>query len=280
MRPPTIAGLLIVGTATLVIACVWLLGGDAGEGAQGGETATATATVEGPQAQLALTSNMYASPSRAADLVAVVPEARMVRVTGRTDDSTWLRVIYPVTSTLEGWIVATSFVEQSLPELATVPDVASIAEAGGGSEGGLLDEPALPDLTVSSADVAGNGLLTVRITNLGRSAFAGEVTVRVTTAEGEIVASLDADLAASPLGPGSSAAVNTGLTIAETGLFVIEVDPSNTVEESSEFNNSKRVLLVGVGGPVEGDEAGGEGDSEANDEPTEGETPTSGGTGG
>ena len=74
--------------------------------------------------------------------------------------------------------------------------------------------------------------------------------------------------------------MNTGLTIAETGLFVIEVDPSNTVEESSEFNNSKRVLLVGVGGPVEGDEAGGEGDSEANDEPTEGETPTSGGTGG
>ena len=275
MRPPTIAGLLIVGTATLVIAGVWLLGGDAGEGAQGGETATATATVEGPQAQLALTSNMYASPSRAADLVAVVPEARMVRVTGRTDDSTWLRVIYPVTSTLEGWIVATSFVEQSLPELATVPDVASIAEAGGGSEGGLLDEPALPDLTVSSADVAGNGLLTVRITNPGRSAFAGEVTVRVTTAEGEIVASLDADLAASPLGPGRSAAVNTGLTIAETGLFVIEVDPSNTVEESSEFNNSKRVLLVGVGGPAPTETpADGEG------EPAEGETPTTGGTGG
>lgn len=294
MRPPTIAGLLVIGIAALAIAGVWLVGGDAGEGAQG-EPATATATVEGPQAQLALTSNMYASPSRAADLVAVVPEARIVRVTGRTDDSTWLRVIYPVTSTLEGWIVAANFVEERLPDLASVPDVASIAEAGSSGEGGLLDEPALPDLTVSSADVAGNGLLTVRITNLGRSAFNGEVTVRVTTAEGEIVASLDADLAASPLGPGRSAAVNTGLTIAETGLFVIEVDPSNTVEESSEFNNSKRVLLVGVGGVGGTGGTGGtgsragsgtpdagadEGAEEGDETPAEGETPTSGGTGG
>lgn len=283
MRPPTIAGLLVIGVAALAIAGVWLVGGDAGEDAQSGETATATAAVEGPQAQLALTSNMYASPSRAADLVAVVPEARVVRVTGRTDDSTWLRVIYPVTSTLEGWIVAANFVEARLPDLAAIPDVASIAEVGSSGGGGLLDQPALPDLTVSSADVGGNGLLTVRITNLGRSAFNGEVTVRVTTAEGEIVASLDADLAASPLGPGRSAAVNTGLTIAETGLFVIEVDPSNTIEESSEFNNSKRVLLVGVGGPTssetpgDGAEAGGDAGEGT---PAEGETPASGGTGG
>ncbi len=274
MRPPTIAGLLVVGIAALAIAGVWLLGGDAGEGAQGDDTATATATIEGPRAQLALTSNMYRSPSRAADLVAVVPEARTVRVTGRTDDSTWLRVIYPVTSTLEGWITAANFVTESLPDLAAVPDVASIAEVGGSGEGGLIDEPALPDLTVSSADVAGNGLLTVRITNLGRAAFDREVTVRVTTAEGEIVASLDADLAASPLGPGRSAAVNTGLTIVETGLFVIEVDPTNDVEESSEFNNSKRILLVGVGGPPAGDDEPAEGD-----DATEGAEPAGDGAG-
>ena len=60
------------------------------------------------------------------------------------------------------------------------------------------------------------------------------------------VASLDADLSASLLGPGRSAAVNTGVTVTQTGLFVIEVDPVNEVEESSEFNNSKRVLLVGT----------------------------------
>lgn len=255
MRPPTIAGLLVIVVAALAIGGVWIFGGDPSEGAQPGQDATATAEVEGPQARVALTANMYATPSRAGDLVAVVPEDRAVRITGRTDDSEWLRVIYPVTSTLEGWIAAGSFVEDTLPDLAEVPDVASVAESGGPGEGGLLDEPALPDLSISSADVAGNGLLTVRITNLGRASFNGEVTVRVTTAEGEIVASLDADLSGSPLGPGRSAAVNTGVTVVQTGLFVVEVDPTNEVEESSEFNNSKRSLLVGIGDETPDDAA-------------------------
>ncbi len=248
MRAPTVAGLLVLVVAALTIGGVWLFGGEDVDGATGGDNPTATAEVEGPRAQVALTSNMYATPSRTADLVAVVPEARMVRITGRTDDSSWIRVIYPVTSTLEGWIAASNFVGESLPDLAGVPDVASVAQGGASGEGGLLDEPALPDLSVSSADVAGSGLLTVRITNLGRTSFNGSVTVRVTTAEGEIVASLDADLGASPLGPGRSAAVNTGFTVTQTGLFIIEVDPTNDVEESSEFNNARRVLLVGTGG--------------------------------
>lgn len=271
MRAPTIAGLLVLLVSALAIGGVWVFGGSATEGAQGGadgEGPTATATIEGPQAQIALTANMYASPSRSADLVAVVPESRSVRLTGRTDDSTWLRVIYPVTSTLEGWINAGSFVESTLPNLAEVPDVASLADAEGSGEGGLLDEPALADLTVSSADVAGSGLLTVRITNLGRASFDGAVTVRVSTAEGEIVASLDADLSASPLDPGRSAAVNTGYTVTETGLFVVEVDPGNEIEESSEFNNSQRVLLVGTGG-TGGTETPGD-DADAEDEGAEG----------
>ena len=248
MRAPTVAGLLVLVVAALTIGGVWLFGGNDADGATSDDSPTATTAVEGPQAQIALTSNMYAAPSRTSDLVAVVPEARTVRITGRTDDSTWIRVIYPVSSTLEGWIAEPNFVAESLPDLAEVPDVASVTQAGASGEGGLLDEPALPDLSVSSADVAGSGLLTVRITNLGRTSFDGAVTVRVTTAEGEIVASLDADLSASPLGPGRSAAVNTGFTVTQTGLFIVEVDPTNEVEESSEFNNAKRVLLVGTGG--------------------------------
>lgn len=243
------AGILVVFTAAVVIAAVWVTGG-VGDGPTASEAADATATaeVEGPTARVALTANLYGSPSRTADLVAIVPEGRPVRVTGRTDDSTWLRIIYPVSSTLEGWLPATNLVEESLPDLAAVPDVASIAGGvDGEGAGGLTDEPALPDLTVSSADVGLNGVLSVRITNIGRAAFTESVGLRVTTAEGEIVGALDVDLGASPLGAGRSASVNTGVVVTETGLFVIEVDPTNEIEESSEFNNSRRVLLVGTG---------------------------------
>jgi len=248
MRPPTVAGLLIVLVAGVVIAGLWAFG-DAGESGPASAAAPEpTAEPEGPHSRIALTANMYAHPSRTSDLVAIVPEGRTVRVTGRTDDSSWVRVIYPVDSTLEGWVPASYLVDETTPDLAALPEVATVAGADGtGDVGGLADEPALPDLTISSADVGANGILTVRITNLGRAIFSDTVGVRISTAEGEIVGSLDADLSASPLGPGRSAAVNTGVLITQTGLFVIEVDPANEIEEASEFNNSRRVLLVGVG---------------------------------
>ena len=249
MRPPTIAGGLVVLVAAVIIAGVWALGGDEGEASpQAGTDHTPTATVEGPRARVALTSNLYETPSRSGELVAIIPEGREVRVTGRSDDSSWIRVIYPVTSTLEGWLPATNLVDGSLPDLAAVPDVASVGGGEDGEGGGtLVDEPGLPDLTVSSADVGASGILTVRITNVGRGTFSGSVSLRVTTAEGEIVGALDIG-PLEALGPGRSASVNTGVTVTQTGLFVIEVDPTNAVEESSEFNNSRRVVLVGTGG--------------------------------
>ncbi|MDA0815657.1 MAG: hypothetical protein O2924_03695 [Chloroflexi bacterium] len=246
MRPPTIAGLLIVIVAAATIGGIWVFG-SAEDPPTESAAAASTEPPEGPTARLALTSNLYALPSRTSDLVAIVPEGRSVRVTGRTDDSAWLRVIYPVTSTLEGWVPISHVMDASTPPIDEIPEVASIATADSGETAGLNDEPALPDLTVSSADVGANGILSVRITNLGRATFAGTVGLRVTTAEGEIIGSLDADLAASPLGPGRSAAVNTGVLINTTRLYVIEVDPSDDVEEASEFNNSRRVLLVGLG---------------------------------
>ncbi len=247
LRPPTVAGLLIILVAGIAIGAIWVL--DAADRTpQAAEAADATPTpVDGPTAVVALTSNMYGSPSRTSDLVAIVPQERTVRVSGQTDDSTWLRVIYPVSSTLEGWIPAANMVEASLPDLAAIPIVASVVRAEDGEPGGLLEEAALADLTVSSADVQPTGQLAVRITNVGRAPFEGSVGLRITTAEGEIIGVLDIDLSGSPLGPGRSASVNTGTSITATGLYVIEVDPTNEVEEASEFNNTRRVLLVGTG---------------------------------
>ncbi|MEX1023017.1 MAG: SH3 domain-containing protein, partial [Dehalococcoidia bacterium] len=230
------AGLFVIVVAAAVIAGVWITGGPSGLGAEPpAATPTEAAAPEGPRARVALTSNLYAAPSGTAELVAIVPEGRLVRVTGRTDDSTWLRVIYPVASTLEGWVRAANLVEASVPDLAAVPEVATTGGSGGeDGDGGLTDEPALADLTVSSADVSVTGVLTVRMTNVGRAVFSGTVGVRVSSAEGEIVGALD--VGPVELDGGRSASVNTGVIVTETGLYLIEIDPANEVEEASEFN--------------------------------------------
>lgn len=246
-----VAGVAVVLAAAGVIAALWLVDSARTPGAAtGAATATAPPSREEPTAVLALTTNMYARPTRTAELVAIIPEGRVARVTGRTDDSEWLRVNYPPASGLEGWVPKASAEVASLPPLAGVPAVAAgaaVAAAGGEvSDGGEQD--ALPDLTVSSAEVQPNGTLVVRITNVGRGLFQGRVDLQVTGAEGELLGVLDADLTQSPLGAGRSASVNTGVLIRATGLVVIEVDHLNRVAEPDEFNNTRRVLLVGVGG--------------------------------
>ena len=199
-------------------------------------------------ARLATTSNVYARPARASELVAVIPAGREARVTGRTEDATWLRVVYPPQSSLEGWVPRANFVADGLPDLATMPALApeSVTSAAGVSAGGEGD--ALPDLTVASADVQPNGNLAVRITNDGRAPFAGRVGLQISGADGEILGVLDVDLTERPLAPGRFASVNTGIEVRRTGLFVIEIDRANSVKESGEFNNIRRVLLVGAGG--------------------------------
>jgi hypothetical protein len=249
LRAPTLAGIAVVLIAGAVMAVIALV--DTASSADGAPATPATPTAEVPDGAtvtLALTSNMYAHPSRSADLVAVVPSGRIARVTGRTEDNEWLRVVYPANSSLEGWIVRGGVVAATEPDLTELP---AIAAAGSldpdGASGGLLDDNPLPDLTVSSADVIPNGTLEVRISNVGRAAFADIVEVRVTGVDGELLAVVEADLTNQPLIPGRSASVNTGVAITRTGLYVIDVDRDNHIEEENEFNNTLRVLLVGTG---------------------------------
>ncbi len=199
-------------------------------------------------ARLATTSNLYARPARASELVAVIPVGREARVTGRTEDAAWLRVVYPPQSNLEGWVPRANFVTESLPDLAAMPSLAPEPAAGASGTSGGAEGDALPDLTVASADVQPNGKLAVRITNEGRAPFAGRVGLQISGADGEILGVLDVDLTDRPLAPARFASVNTGIEVRRTGLFVIEIDRANSVRESGEFNNVRRVLLVGAGG--------------------------------
>ena len=244
-RPPVIAAAGVVLVAAGAIAVILLVNGRRGVPLP---AEAAPSIVAASTARLATTSNLYARPARASDLVAIIPAGHQARVTGRTEDAAWLRVVYPPQSSLEGWVPRANFVAAGLPDLASVPALAAEVAASGSGASAASEADALPDLTVASADVQPNGNLSVRITNDGRAAFAGRVGLQVAGADGEILGVLEIDLTDRPLATGRSASVNTGVEVRSTGLFVIEVDRGNRVKESSEVNNIRRVLLVGAGG--------------------------------
>lgn len=177
----------------------------------------------------------------------MIPAGREARVTGRTEDAAWLRVVYPPQSSIEGWLPRANFQTDTVPDVASVPALAAEAIVSSSGSAAAAEGDSLPDLTVASADVQPNGTMSVRITNEGRALFAGRVGLQVAGADGEILGVLDVDLTDRPLAPNRSASVNTGIEVRRTGLFVIEVDRGNQVKESSEINNIRRVLLVGAG---------------------------------
>ena len=213
-------------------------------------TATAVATPEGPAgavvARAAATTNVYALPDRAAELVAILPGGQTAVVEGRSEDGTWLRVLYPPGSTLLGWVPAAVLtVERGAS--AAVPVVATdVPVTAAGSPPPPSNEERLPDLTVTEAFLLEDGRLAVGIRNAGTAALVQTVVpLRVTNAEGDILGVLK--IGPTTLGPGARATVVTPVVVTEAGNYRIVLDAPNEIAESQESNNARTALLIPKG---------------------------------
>lgn len=247
MRAPTLVGFGIVLIAATALAAILLIDRAGGAGGAAPEVLTSTnEPAEGVTVEAVLTTNMRASADRVAELVAIIPGGRAAEVTGQSSDGSWLQVVYPIGSRLEGWVPAANVVVRS-GDTASVPviDVAA-ADAEPASTGGTAvpTSGSEPDLQVTSAFVAPSGTLTIRFANVGRGPFDAATSLRVTSAAGEVVGVVDIERTL--LRPGRSATVNTQIVIERTGEYVLEADWLNEVDESNEFNNALRTLLVSV----------------------------------
>lgn len=193
------------------------------------------------------TTNVYAKPDRASELVAVLPSGQPAAVEARADDSVWLRVVYPPGSEQRGWAPAAALAIErgetaSLPAVAARPQGrAAGAPAAASATGG-----ALPDLTVSEVFVLDDGRLAVGIRNAGSATLLETtVPVRVTKAEGDILGVLQ--VGPTTLLPGARATVVTPVVVSEPGNYRIVLDAGNDIAESRESNNALAALLIPKG---------------------------------
>ncbi len=84
----------------------------------------------------------------------------------------------------------------------------------------------------------------MRVDNVGGAPVEGSVGLEVTGAEGALLGVFTIeDLS---LDPGRSATVTTTVEVTSTGVYRIELDRLDDIEESGEFNNSLRKLLAAV----------------------------------
>jgi hypothetical protein len=189
-----------------------------------------------------VTTHLLTRPSRDAEVVAIVPQHQLAEVVGRTDDGEWLRLIYPIGSKLEGWMPRANTLERQ-GDPGTTPAVA-LAVAVEDPTSDVDPADLLPDLTISDATVLPNGRLSVRIDNIGATAVDASVGLEVTSAEGALLGVFTVESLS--LAPGRSATVPTTVEVIATGVYRIELDRLNQIEESGEFNNTLRKLLAAV----------------------------------
>ena len=243
LRAPLLSGFAIVVIAAATVAVIVALDRADDDAAQTATNPTATAvSIQGVVARAVLTTNLRIAPGRQSDIVAIVPTAQLIRVTGRSADGAWLRVAYPATSELTGWAARTNF------ELIS-GDLAVVAVAAAGASGSAdpaasatsISDP-LPDLELIDAYLLPNGSLTVVVENVGTGPFSGSIGLQVTTGGGELLSVLD--IQETVLLPNRTATVNTEVTIQVTGSYLIELDRLDRIKELSEFNNANRFLLV------------------------------------
>lgn len=201
-------------------------------------TATPTPETGPPSVRALVTSNLYASPDRAAEVVAVLPAEQRAVLDGRTTDSAWVRVAYPVGSPIRGWTRASSVqVEPRLlaaaPAVAIAPAVATPTATVAGT----------PDLALSEVFLIDGKQLAVAVRNLGDTPVAETVmTLDVRRAEGDVVGVLTIEPAA--LDAGQSATVVTPLAISEPGSYRLFLNPGAGAKDAQLENNQRQVLLI------------------------------------
>lgn len=245
VRTSTVVGVAIVVMALAALALIagreqvtTLLARRAATSTPTAAPASAAPTPSGPpMVRAAVTSNLYATPDRTADVVAVLSAEQRATLDGRTADLEWVRVAFSATRTSEettrGWMHA-SAVRVDPVTLAAAPVVAvpSPTPAAGG-----------PDLALAAVMLIDGRQFAVTVRNLGDAPTAETVmTLDVTRAEGDVVGHLTIEPAA--LGAGQSATVITPLTIARPGVYRVVLDPGKGVKDARPENNRREAVLI------------------------------------
>jgi hypothetical protein len=280
-HPVILAGLAVVALLALTAGVLVVI-----DSAQGEDAPTPQVQVEpqttataGPTAKTAIAGGMLGrtlettavriEPGRAS-VLGTLPRGSDVQVDGRTEDSGWLRILFPPRSEFHGWVEAESIEltgeatllsirEPEPPELVNLPteipvpptltpSPEELTPVEGTATPDGTPEPGLPDLVIGSPVSISGGTLYVTVINQGAGEFTGDLVVAVFNRD-ETALLGGVTLPGFTLEPGRSIDVGTGYAVTEDQTLVLIVDPNGDIDEVDNTNNRSSVAIsVGAGG--------------------------------
>jgi hypothetical protein len=223
-----------------------------------------TAVALGVSATTNTTAAVRYAPGERTAVFGTIPRGTDVQIDGRTEDSGWMRIIFPRNSDSHGWVDAryldiTGDVDSLAvataepPPLIEVPTEPVSEFTPDPSELTPLPEttptplPGPPDLVVGSAPSVIGGSLYVTIFNQGTGVFTGNLVVAVFNADQTALLG-GTTIFGATIEAGAGLDVDTTLGIVGNGTFVIVVDPNGEIEETDNTNN-RVTIAVATGAP-------------------------------
>ena len=266
-HPIVLAGVAVVALLALTAGVLVVIDSVRGDGAADEQRVIidpVTTGSPGPAARTAIAGGLTGM-TRSLTAVRVIPGRRSavlgtlnrdteVQVDGRTEDSGWLRILFPPRSENHGWVEAEdidiesdvgtlAIVEPEPPELVNLPT--SIPQLPTPTEDPLTPRPdgtttpeadGLPDLVVGTPVTIADGKLFVTVINQGSGAVTATIVVAVFNAdETELIGG--ATVPGLTLEPGTSIDVGTGYEVSSDEVLVLIVDPNGEIEETDNTNN-------------------------------------------
>ncbi len=205
-------------------------------------TPTPTETPEGVlNGTATVNANVRAAADEGSERLGGLTAGDEVEVVGRRDDNEWLEIIFPLGSNDTGWVFA-EFITLD----GDIDDLPIDATS--------TPEPEEVDLEPTGLDLDSDNLVIVSIINNGNVAFeGGQVDIAVTLGETD---NLDEDSQTVTVSVGSldtdesETVTLDGIEVTEERSVTVQIDSSNSVEESDEDNNS---ISATLGEPATGE---------------------------
>jgi hypothetical protein len=279
-HPFVLAGLAVVGLLGLTAAVLVIIDSARGEsepempvGIEPRETQTAgpvskTAVARGVVGRTNTTTAVRRAPGQLV-VLGTIPRNTDVTIDGRSEESNWLRIIFPPNSELHGWIEAetvditgnVSALSVATPEPVVVVDLpspdpeleltpADIDEATEEPTPTDTPGPEMPDLVVGTTPVVTDGMLSITVVNQGTGIATGDFVVAIFDVDGTALLG-GATLPGFSLGPGLSIDIGTGYAVTESQSLLLIVDPNSEIEESDNTNNQISVSITVEAAPTE-----------------------------
>jgi hypothetical protein len=228
--------------------------------------AVRTAEAIGVRGRTLAVTTVRQAPGLSSPVRGTLPRNVNVVVDGRSDESGWFRIIFPINSETHGWVDAEDLeltgdltllviataeppviveVPTSIPQIT--PEPSETGDTPTPESTATPPDAGLPDLVVGTTPILSGGLLFVTVVNQGQGDAVGDLVVAVFNADGTALLA-GATLPAFTLGGGLSIDVGTGLAVTENQTLLLIVDPNGTIEETDNTNN-RITVAIAVGNP-------------------------------